>query len=353
MRWGALTAAALALLILGGCGGGGGGGTAAPPGTAKIVGTLQLPDGASPHDFEAYLDGEPVDWACHPDGQFEIDGVPPGEHTVYIVHRNGNEGCYCYCQVEQGEIERLPSPVWPIPTGQVAGLVTDATTGAPIRRAKIVATVPVVQEGEKQADDASDYPYPVVLIAYTDRYGSYRIPCVPTGTWQVNCYKPGYEQGVKTVRVEAGRTAVADFQLQPTQPPGEVGWIEGTVYAMGPWDREPCSGDSGTECILPLPGAVVCAWWQPEVIIMIEDNGDADAAIYPPPPPPRICVYTDQNGRYKLEVPAGKVFLQASARGYLPQRKMVKVSPGEVLQVDFTLRPTQPPIPPPPPRPLY
>ena len=95
-------------------------------------------------------------------------------------------------------------------TGTVTGLVTDATSGAPL--AGVQVHIPTLQQGR-----------------VTDPQGRYVLPDIPAGEHVVRVQMLGYAANEQTVRVTAGGTATVNFTLT-----SEAISVEGIVVtAMG------------------------------------------------------------------------------------------------------------------------
>lgn len=339
-----------------------------------IVGTLQAP--ADPDAYDVLLDGVPVAWQTRPDGRFAINGVPPGDHTLSIVRRDlPTEGYHGAVTVPPGDTVTLPEPVRPGVGGQIAGLVTDARTLGPIAGAQVVATPLAVLEpppGPRVTDPGTETVDSVVLEppssrpllqALTDTAGSYVLPAVPPGAYQVTVRALGYVPQGRPVRVAPGGTSPADFALRrepdPRPRPGE-GVIQGTIYGV-PAEAQT---DSAADPAAPIEGALVCLHSRAPIILDPEYPPDVphilepgtavvDPSIYPPRPPdvrfPWLCTYTDRDGHYSLRAPAGKALLTVRAAGYLPIGLVVDILAGRTVTQDVRLREGVAEPPPPPP----
>ena len=95
----------------------------------------------------------------------------------------------------------------PVPTGAIAGVVTDASTSQPISGA-------LVTDGTRTGLSGGD--------------GRYLISGVPAGTYSVTAGASGYTPLTKTVDVFQGQTSVADFAL--VAQAGIPMWVE-TIFS--------------------------------------------------------------------------------------------------------------------------
>ncbi|MGB9683546.1 MAG: carboxypeptidase regulatory-like domain-containing protein, partial [Candidatus Bathyarchaeales archaeon] len=166
----------------------------------------------------------------------------------------------------------------------VRGYVTDASTNAPIYKAKV-------------------YCHEMGRTAYTDENGFYDMR-LPAGTYTLTFSKFGYEeQTVTGVEVVANEFTWVNVALTPVPP----GYVEGYVYF------EPTS--------IGVPGALVEALDVPDT----------------------IQVETDADGHYILAIPPGTYDFKASAYGFKEDiAEDVEVIEGEITTVNFYL--TQPPV---------
>jgi thermitase len=98
----------------------------------------------------------------------------------------------------------------PHPTGQIAGVVTDAIAGNAINGA-------TVSDGTRSAT--------------TDASGDYCITDVPEGSYTVSASADGYEASSQgNVVVNAGNTAAVDFSLTAESPAVNTMWVESITF---------------------------------------------------------------------------------------------------------------------------
>lgn len=186
------------------------------------------------------------------------------------------------------------------PPGQIAGRVVDIN-GQPVRYAVVRAT--------------STFDPELIVEALTDADGTFLMSRVPVGTYNVTVVSvlPGYTlppvrpapDGVFTdVQVRSNQTTQLseDFVIAP-----EPGIVTGTVV------------DNNTN--QPIENARVVA------TVGGQTRGET---------------FTDANGRYSLEIPAGQYTLTATAPGYAPRSETVTVIANDTITVDFRLNPLPP-----------
>jgi TonB-dependent starch-binding outer membrane protein SusC len=89
-----------------------------------------------------------------------------------------------------------PAPVQAQASGRISGAITDETNARPISGAQVVVAGTAV--GTLTGDD-----------------GTFTLQGVPAGEHQVRVTHIGYSRGERTVRVVAGETVTANFQLRP------------------------------------------------------------------------------------------------------------------------------------------
>lgn len=362
MRTGTLLALLLALaaLCLAGCGGGG---EAPPPveNTSSIRGEVEIQGAVA--DYEVLLDGQPVPGALRADGTYSIENVPPGEHRVAIIARDGMEGGYATVEVRPGERAQAPRIVTEI-GGQIVGIVTVIEDGLlhPLAGVEVTAQPAVMIMADRGAAEqdtpVSDgapliYPPPGDLPSFstfTDPEGSFMIRAVPPGEYTVSVAQPSMQNTWQWVWVEAGHTAVADFTLRPAIEPG-VGTVRGRV--------------TGTQGGLaaPVMGARVTivsdTWWGPSGPPETppapaplgdggeegSDGGGSEPGVPMPPEPDLIAppyfdsvsTLTSANGEYTLNAPAGYASIEVYAPGWAAVWQAITVLPGETLTLDFEL----------------
>jgi len=361
------------LLGLAGCGGTGE--VAPPPGpdTSAIEGQVNVAGGAG--DYELLLDGQPVPGALEADGSYAIEGVTPGRHRVAVVARDGMTGGYCSVQVPERTRARAPEIV-PRPGGQIVGIVTrrDESGVYAVEGAEVTAQPAVMIAADEDGERPEIWPPPDDLptfSAFTDANGSYLIRAVPPGEYVVTVGDPDSLRNWTWVWVEAGRTAVADFELRPEVEPG-VGTVRGRVMGVRDGQSEPIAGARVT-IMSEMP-------WEPIGPIELPpapparpadaergsegEGGDGDTCPVTPGPgdimPPwfeSVSTLTDEDGRYTLNAPSGWASIEVWMPGWQPAWEEIVIRPGETLIKRFRLepwpgdwpQPGPPPVPLPPP----
>jgi len=132
-------------------------------------------------------------------GSYEIS-VPPGTYTLEAV-ASGYQPATQLVSVDEAEVVIVNFGLYPLGNGTIAGHVYDAVTNNPIVDAVVWTYV----------DSTPVY-------TYTDSEGYYELS-VPSGTYTVYAWKPGYVQAsVEGVTVPPLETVIADFYLQPIPP---------------------------------------------------------------------------------------------------------------------------------------
>jgi len=133
------------------------------------------------------------------DGRYNITNVPTGTYTVTASKSGFQTSSKTNVNIGAKQTTNLDFSLTPLPTsGNVAGTVTDASTGNPIEGINV--TVPG-------------------YFDMTDENGRYNITNVPAGTYTVQASKEGYASSSSTnVVVTAGQTTTLDFELTPTPP---------------------------------------------------------------------------------------------------------------------------------------
>lgn len=130
-------------------------------------------------------------------GLYNITNVPIGTYTVTASKDGFHSSSRTDISVITKQTTSLDFSLTPLPTtGNIAGIVTDASTGNPIDGANVTV---------------ADY------FDITDETGHYNITNVPAGTYTVTANKDGYQSSSSTnVVVVARETITVDFELEPT-----------------------------------------------------------------------------------------------------------------------------------------
>ena len=133
------------------------------------------------------------------DGVYEVS-VPPGTYTLEVT-ASGYQTATQTVSVDEAEVVIVNFGLYPLGNGTIAGHVYDATTNEPIDGALVWTFV-------------SGTP----VYTYTNASGYYELS-VPSGTYTIYAWKPGYVQAeVENVTVAPLETVVVDFYLQPIPP---------------------------------------------------------------------------------------------------------------------------------------
>lgn len=360
-----------AVCLLAGCGGGNDGAIGPPVnGMGSAIGRVNL-GGQAPTGFQVLLDGAPAPVPVQPDGTFVLPNIPAGEHVVHVVGPDGMHGGRVEFTVAEGGTTEVP-PIELTLGGQIVGIVTkrDENGLTPLAGVEVTARSDIMwiagREGGLTVAPAQAsgpmpliYPPPEDSVSYsavTGEDGSYAMKAVQPGSYLVTVVVPGLTGGQQFVWVEPGRTAVADFTLEPVVEPG-VGTVQGTVYSVD---------STGVE--KPLEGATVQVsldhpWRVPPPVRPIEvpvyltlpagpgaegsappAGGSAGSEVgVAPVRPPDIywqvfTTLTDHNGRYSLNVPSGRCTVSAWALGHESLTRSLVVQPRTVHTQDFRLR---------------
>jgi hypothetical protein len=134
-------------------------------------------------------------------GHYNITSVPVGTYTVTASKSGFQTSSKTNVNVAARLTTSLDFNITPLPTsGNIAGTITDASTGDPIESANV--TVPG-------------------YFDITDQNGRYNITNVPAGTYTITVSKDGYENfSNENVIVTAGQTRTLDIELAATPVDG-------------------------------------------------------------------------------------------------------------------------------------
>jgi len=211
--------------------------------------------------------------------------------------------------------------------GFIAGVVTDAATGNPIRNALVRAiphAIPVPLAGGGVASGQSEASRPIYYgySARTNARGRFSL-IVPPGEYQVTASARGYvEKSSKDpLTVRSKRTTRIDFALEASG----FGTVTGTVWGVGPDNTK--TPLACADVTLSSPGMVY--------IMAAEKSNAVMPSIYPPPYP---HVKTDKDGKFTFkDVPAGTAALNVSRLGYGYGYQEVTVTKDQTTDVTIEL----------------
>lgn len=256
------------------------------------------------------------------DGDFAIDRVPPGLHT--LVARTSQQTHAISVLVKPGTQTMVGSLILG-EAGSLSGVISAADTGTPIKGAQVTITSIVETNYSGQA------ALPV-RVTTTDTSGSYDVDGLPIGDHLVMVNKNGYRSRSSQVTIGAGSVTSRNMALSAMSPAG-AGSVAGTV-----WLRI----DGGSPS--PLGGVMVRFY-------SLEDPAppppgaplpESDPDVPPAPPDPGECreyyTFTGPDGRYRLDgLPAGVYHAEAVRPGLNSDDKQVTISRGSSLTAEFRL----------------
>jgi hypothetical protein len=353
--------------MMAGCGGGGGGAPVTGGGNNTSVGTLQAQvslAGAEPSDLQVTIDGQPSTAPVGTDGSITVPGLPPGDHVLDVMQKDGMKAGRAAFTIVGGSIATIRVPIPLDGAGQIVGMVVKLENGTPTPMANVEVTargdLAIITNGGETTVGLPGAPsmpliWPpppgVTYSAFTDTDGTYQMKGVKPGPYLVSVVVPGFTPQYAWVMVQAFRTAVADFMLKPQVTPG-TGAVEGTV-----------TGAQSDGSTAPIDGATVIIAmntpWVPPApppVPMMSAGTAATTDPIMPPPDVRLKVFrtvTDANGYYSLKVPSGNGKAVAWAMGFAPSAQAITIQPDVTTTVNFLLKavelPPMPPIPPGPP----
>ena len=231
------------------------------------------------------------------DGRFELKGLPRGSHVLLQVSAPGWATWYWPRSSER------------VPVGDEVAIRLEAE--AVIEGRVVVAGRPVVNA---QVSATPQYHGSLPGEAVSDGEGRYRIGPLTAGAWRVQATGPGglYTRRPGTVTTEAGQTATLDIELTDL---ADAPIVSGTVTFA----------DTG----MPAAGAEIAGG----SLAQYADDG------------PHWTAVTDEQGRYRLALPAGPVMVayMANLEGYdwqgaEPRNHQIDLAPGGAT-ADFVLHP--------------
>lgn len=293
-------------------------------------------------------------------GGYSIPGIPGGTYTVTAT-RSGYASNSATVGVTVGGTATANLALVPLP-GTLSGVVTDASTGAPIANATVTTQPPTVG-------------------ASTNAQGAYTIPNVAAGNYTVMVSRTGYTPGQTNATVGPGQNATANVALAPI--PGAIAGVvtnatNGTPLAGASVSTQPptttvttnaqgqysianvppgtytvnvslagYSSNSGAATVAsslttttnvaltPLPGSITG-------LITDASTGQPIAGASVSTAPATSTVTTNAQGQYTIpNVPAGNYTVTATRTGYSPASGPVTVPPGQAATRNLAMS-TQP-----------
>ena len=282
-------------------------------------------------------------------GSYTISGLPAGEYLV-TISKDGYESTSLDRTVSAGSTTTGDVALQPVASGELGSVEgtaytqTDGGELAPVAGVivRLVSTdvilmdvppLPVTATGEGGGTvtiypDPWPIPYPRDYYAYTGEDGKYRIDGVLPGEYTAVAMRPGFEMDSHPVTIVANAVATVDFTLVLFVQ--KLGTIEGTV--------------TSSETHQPIAGAEVYASWGP-MPMGAESNG---AVVMPIDDGTIMYCITDDQGHYKLVVPAEVTAVDAWAEGFEFQEVPVTVIVDSTVTADIELVPASDIVPPPP-----
>jgi hypothetical protein len=265
------------------------------------------------------------------DGSYAFESAPDGLYRLvakargYLPQRKTAAVIENETTIVNFQLEPVPSPA----VGGLVGMVTDAATAEPIRRAVVTAWPMIVNA----LDDASIvssgfavHPYRTV----TDDRGNYEFKRLPVGPYRVTVRARGYEPASAHTLIRDRVTTMLDFALQPEPEPGAV---VGSVYQ---------AIEGVTPEGYPISGALVTLIpWD-----LTAANDVATGLRHAEQDPAGQIFRTRTNGRgwYEFpEVPAGQYLIRVEKQHYVSALRRLSVPEGATVREDFALRPVSAP----------
>ncbi len=207
-----------------------------------------------------------------------------------------------------------PRPSGPAPRGMIAGVVRDSLSGAGIAEAVITLRRPgeLAPVSERTTGD-----------------GTYMIPDLPAGTYQVTAYVAARLVGERAAEVRGGEVIGLDFAVAP---PGLDVPDPSAPGAPTLWRFRPAGADPDRGVI---EGTVADALRQRRVadaVVSVTRTGTIDT----------VQTITDDRGRFRVELPPGtyevSAYYTVLQRGQLEiKRSQVELAGGETVIVPLWL----------------
>ncbi len=244
-------------------------------------------------------------WSYHTrstqDGLYEFKNIQPGIYylsaeafghvpqtnidTIEVVEGSDIAGQDIYLvPVDPAELVKLSGQVW-------SAAITDQNIPRPVYPAYITlmpGRIYILNE-DSSGIVAPDTVYPLITVM-NNPDGSYEIPGIPKGYYNVSCRARGYESEYVFLLDLTSGDVVQDFYLNPvTIPP--VGHITGKVY----FDNIGSPVTSAYISFFTIDGG--------GLPIILSDSSNT------PGSPRPFGVYTDSTGEYIASLPPGKYYI--------------------------------------------
>src|SRR5262249_28827087 len=136
-------------------------------------------------------------------GHYSVMVDPPGAYNVVAVQSGFEDSDPVDITVSLDTMTTQNFALVKAMPGDITGVVTDADTQDPIESATVEAIVDPSSESK---------------TAKTDAAGNYTLSNVLSGRRQVSAEAKGYAGDIQTVKVLAGQTATANFNLTEKPP---------------------------------------------------------------------------------------------------------------------------------------
>ena len=337
----ALLAALAAAMVFSGCGGGGASSLATGGGTIRgTIGVPALGSSRAAGDVTISVDGTNISTTVAPGGEFVLQNVPPGIHTL-VADFNG-QAAALVAEVA-GKSETNVGEVTLTNAGQIAGIVSAADTKQPLAGATITVSETV------QTTTTNEMPHPVRAIR-TDGSGSYTVRALPVGDYLVTTALKGYATASVVFTVTAQTTTPGDIALTPQAVATGAGNISGAAALQAADGLHPLAGvlvrlaptsnaaDPSLED--PLPATVV----KDGQLYALLPNSTTPQPLPSTMIPREYYAYTAADGTYTIaNVPAGDYAAAAILPGMVsPAPQTVAIKANATTTANFTLTLRQP-----------
>lgn len=203
----------LAALLLAACGSpsepraeADGSGPAGPPGTATVVGSIIVPEGAEAFGVLVFAEG--LSYAAYTDalGSFRISGLPPGEYQLRAMRPDLLSEAVAELRVSVRDADG-PQPFLQLDPVAMSRRVQEPMTTDALRLqlGGIIGRVSPLDPDDREG--VSVELVGAGLNATTDAQGRFAFRNVVPGTYSLRFRRPGYLLVEQPVTVEAARTA--------------------------------------------------------------------------------------------------------------------------------------------------
>jgi hypothetical protein len=288
-------------------------------------------------EFTLYFDGYDTSRHPAPDGRLNLDGLPVGDHLLTLAEGGKTVGFHKHVFIAANQSINLGS-ITPIQGGTISGRLRRrvGATEVPLAGVRVAAIFgggAIIQQATgRQITLPPQNDTDVVIMGFTDATGQYQLGPAQFGSWVVTAAYPGHSADAVIAQVASGANATNVNLLLPADPAAQAPpTVQGTVVksAGGVLASALVALDLATP-FAPAVDAAREGALTTEFGALLAQPWFAWSS---------LATETSAAGAYALAGLPGAHSLYGFTYGYRAEAADVTLSPGEVLNADFTLQP--------------